>query len=92
MCTDKAQVSSIASAFFIGNAFTVLWLPRLSDKSGRKLFYGGGVIFDFILFSAIFFINNIYAMIGLMFCFGASNVLRTQIGWVYMMELSPKKQ
>ena len=90
MCAESWKVNFLGTAFLIGNAFTVLWIPRLSDKSGRKWFYGVGVMIDFALFSAIFLVENLDIMIVIMFCFGATNVLRTQIGLVYMMEFNPK--
>ena len=90
MCAESWKVNFLGAAYLIGSAVTVLWIPRLSDKSGRKWFYGAGVMIDFALFSAIFLVDNLDIMIGIMFCFGATNVLRTQIGLVYMMEFNPK--
>ena len=89
MCEDQSKVNFLSTLFFIGNAVTVLWLPRFSDKSGRKYFFGAGVVFDFFLYSSIFLIRNLNIMMMVMFLFGASNVMRTQIGWVYMMEFNP---
>ena len=91
MCAPSWKVGLLNSAFYVGNAVTVLWIPRLSDKSGRKKFFGVGLMIDLLLFLSIFLTTNMNVMIGVLFCFGASNVMRTQIGWVYMMELSAKR-
>ena len=80
----------IGSAFFIGWAITLLWLPRFGDIFGRKKMYVIGMIIDTVIFVVIFFTKNVYVMIVSQLIFGANTSIRVNIGYPYLMEMCPK--
>ena len=90
MCKNRWKIAYVPMAFFLGNAATVLFVPRLSDKNGRKCIYWTGLIIDIGLYFSFFVARNLILMYIILFTFGATSVARTQIGWVYLMELTPK--
>ena len=91
MCKSKWKMDFLPMAFFLGNAATVIFVPRLSDKNGRKMIYWTGLIIDIGLYFSFFVTRNLTLMYIILFSFGATSVARTQIGWVYLMELTPKR-
>ena len=91
MCASKWKTDLLPMAFFLGNAATVMFVPRYSDKTGRKRIYWVGLIIDIGLYFCFFVARSLTFMYIVLFSFGATSVARTQIGWVYLMELTPKR-
>jgi MFS family permease len=73
----------------MGWSISVLWLPSLADVYGRMWLYRISVLITLVVFSLIFFINNIYGIIVIMGIIGFFSAVRVQIGYVYMMEFVP---
>ena len=66
-----------------------MFVPRYSDKTGRKYIYWIGLIIDIGLYFCFFVAKSLTFMYIILFSFGATSVARVQIGWVYLMELTP---
>ena len=76
---------------FVGWACTLLWLPSFADKYGRKKLFFIAMVADLILFTGILLARNLILMICLWFTLGLFNSIRSGIGYVFLMEMMPKK-
>ena len=89
---EKTTTSAlIGSAFFIGWALTLLWLPRFGDTFGRKKMYAIAMIIDTVLFIIILTTKSLILMIITMGIFGGTTSLRVNVGYPYLMEMCPKR-
>ena len=68
------------------------WVPRYSDKFGRKWFFVAGLLADLVLYSMIFLCSNLDLMIVITTLWGCMESFVQTIGWIYLMELYPKKK
>ena len=78
--------------YFIGWASTLLFIPRLADKYGRKKVYATGVACQVILYTSIFFITSINLMIIVVLLYGMTLPSTLNVGFIYLLELFPTKQ
>ncbi len=92
MCWPKAQIGAISSLFWFGWVFTLLWMPRLGDIYGRKMPVAYVSVISFFLYLGVMFAPNIQFLGFILFVFGFFNSIRTNISYLYMIELMPKKQ
>ena len=69
----------------------MLWLPPLSDKYGRKYFFQIGIFGNLAVYYIIKETNSLYTVIIAQFFCGVLNSLRTTVGFVYLMELLPRR-
>ena len=90
MCKDVMKPSLIASAFFLGWALTLIWVPRLGDVYGRKKLFLFGTVSGAFLYTALMFTESLNLTIALSFCFGCLTSIRINIGSVYLLEMMPK--
>ena len=90
MCEPEWKINLLITGYFLGWCATLLWVPFLSDQSGRKHFVAFSNIASLILFTVMLSCHNLNIMIGTMFCFGALASCRITIGIPYLMELVPK--
>ena len=90
-CQDKWKYQSLGSAFFIGWAVTLLWVPMLSDTRNRKKFFVSAMIVVFFAMTGILMTSDLSMMLFLMFVLGCVSSARTNIGYIYLMELVPKQ-
>ena len=79
------------SAFMLGWSVTLAFVPRLGDIYGRKRLFIIGMACDLIIYSIVIITNKLNVMITMMFFFGAFTSIRIAIGYIYVMELTPKK-
>lgn len=91
MCWPKAQIGLVSSMFFFGWSATLLWMPRLGDIYGRKWLIAYNNLICLFLFLGILFAPNIYFMATVIFLWGFFNSIRTNINFLYMIELMPTK-
>ena len=71
-CEPRWKISFISSAYFLGWGITLLWLPMVSDKYGRKIFFVVGCILDLVMYTGIMLTKSLNAMITLSFLDGLS--------------------
>ena len=81
----------LGSMVFVGWFVTLSWVPRISDMYSRKWVFTVGMIIDWLLFIAMFLTTRIDWMIVVTFVFGLATTIRVNVGFVYMMELMPKR-
>jgi len=80
----------ICSSFFAGWVTTLLILPPLSDKHGRKYFYQLGIFLNLAVYYVIKETTSLQVLIAAQFVSGMLNSLRTTVGYIYLMELLPR--
>ena len=67
-------------------------MPRFGDIYGRKLPVAYVSILSFILYLGVLYAPNIKVLSAVLFAFGFFNSIRTNVSYLYMIELMPKKQ
>ena len=82
----------VGTGYFLGWCSTVLWVPRLSDKYGRKWFFVVGLLVDLVLYTYMFFCTNLDLMIATTTVWGCMESCVQTIGWIYLLELLPKNK
>lgn len=81
----------LGSSYFIGWCLTLLWVPRFGDILGRKKLFWGCMLCQTFLFVAMLFTKSLLGMTLVIGSFGVCNSIRVTIGFVYLMDLLPKK-
>ena len=66
-------------------------MPRLGDVYGRKTMVTINSVVGFFLYLGVMFAPNIYFLGAVLFISGVFNSIRTNIGYMYMIELMPQK-
>ena len=90
-CCPGWKIGLLGSSVFIGWFVTLPWVPRISDMYSRKWVFMSGMVFDWLLFIALFACNDINWMIFITFLFGLATTIRMNVGFVYLMELIPRR-
>ena len=91
MCWPKANIGLISSQFMIGWCFTLLFIPRMGDVWGRKQMVAYCNFVSVVLYWLTLNSPNVYVLGTVLFTWGLFNSCRTNIGYLYMIELMPKK-
>lgn len=81
----------IGSMFFAGWACTLLWLPGFADRHGRRKLYFYGMIINLALYTILMLTRSLIFMNFVWFFFGLLTSIRSNIGYVYLVEMMPKK-
>ena len=81
----------IASMFLLGWCLTVFWVPRLGDIYGRKKLFSIGLVCDVLLLTSLLLANSLNVLLAIMLILGMITSLRTNVGYILLMELTPKK-
>ena len=81
----------IGSSYFIGWCLTLFWAPRLGDIYGRKKLFAISMVCDLILLTTLLLSSSLNMLIAIIFSLGMLTSLRISVGYIYMMELIPKK-
>ena len=86
------ETGLLGSAFFVGWCATLLWVPRLADRVGRRPVFKVGMVGDFLLYNMLMITQNIHVMLVTIFLFGLLCSIRLNVGYVYLVELMPKNR
>jgi hypothetical protein len=89
MCWPKAQIGLVCSMFWFGWCITLLWMPRLGDVYGRKWIIAYNNLLCLFFYLGVMFAPNIYFLGAIMFLWGFFNSIRTNVNFLYMIELMP---
>jgi MFS family permease len=65
--------------------------PRISDKYGRKLVFSVSLFCQAFIYYGIIASTNIDLTIALFFLFGVCNFGRSNVCYIYLLELIPEK-
>lgn len=63
----------------------------IADKKGRKQVFFWGMVAQSVLYTILMFTQHFYVMLTTIFLFGALASIRQITGFVYFLELIPKK-
>ena len=88
---DDWKIGMIGASLFLGWCVTLLWLPTMADKNGRRKIFWLGMICDLLLYTGLLITDSLAVMICLYFVFGMVSSIRVQVGYVYLIEMMPKK-
>ena len=76
---------------FAGILFGMIFVIPLSDKYGRKPMLVVNAVLGTIVQAAFFLFNSLYSYYALMFLMGVVASLNPCVGYVYLMEIVPRK-
>ena len=88
---DEWKVLLLGSWYFIGWCSTLLWLPAMGDKFGRKNLFWLGSALNAVATGIMLLTKSLIVMSICIFATGFLSALRQNIGYVYVMELVPRK-
>lgn len=91
LCESKFKVGLLGSMFFIGIIATLLIIPPLADKFGRKLIFTISNIVSIIGQLGLILSNNIYEAYFFAFLIGATFSGKVVVGLNYMLEFNRPK-
>lgn len=90
MCASSVKVGLLGSAQFLGWASTLLWLPVLGDKYGRKKLFAVGMTMNLLMYTVMMWTHDLNVMLFSIFVQGGLNSIRMNIGYLYLLEMMPK--
>lgn len=90
MCQPSWKIGALGTALFIGWASTLLWVPRLGDKYGRKNLFAFGMSLNLLMYTLMMWTQSLNVMLFSIFMQGALNSIRVNIGYIYLLEMMPK--
>jgi MFS family permease len=77
----------LGSALFAGWSATLLWVPPLADKYGRRTLFVWGCVANLGLYTVLMLSHNLWLSVACIFLIGALESIRISIGFAYCMEL-----
>jgi len=87
VCRPGWQIGLLGSALFAGWSATLLWVPPLADKYGRRKLFVWGVVANLVLYTIVMASHSYWLTVGCIFLIGALESIRISIGYTYVMEL-----
>jgi MFS family permease len=89
ICRPGWQVGLLGSSIFAGWCSTLLWMPAISNRIGRKIMFTYALAANVVLFTVIMFTHSFIFMMTSMFFLGFFNSAKFGVGWPYLLELVP---
>ena len=77
------------TAYFIGWAIALLFLPRLADVYGRKKIFMVSIFMMITVMTVIFVATSLNVMIAAFFALGVASSVKVAVGYNYMIEFAP---
>lgn len=91
MCESDWKGGFLGSVFYFFWCLALLYVPRQSDKIGRRNLFLLSRVLESGLFVASLFTHSYWVMVGLLVAFGLAAAGRINVGTVYMTEWMPRK-
>jgi MFS family permease len=91
ICRPGWQVGLLGSVLFAGWCSTLLWMPKLSERLGRKTMFAYALAVNVVLYSVIQFTSSFISLMVSLFLIGFFNSAKLGVGWPYLIELVPIK-
>jgi MFS family permease len=86
LCQPGYKIGLIGSLYFAGWSSTILWLPLLADKVGRKWIFLICVALTTIAYGILLLSKSLSLTIAMMFVAGACNSGRVMCGFIFCCE------
>ena len=77
------------TAYFIGWAIALLFLPRLADIYGRKKIFLAAISMVIAVMTVILVTTSLTVMIVAFFALGVASSVRVAVGYNYLIEFAP---
>ena len=91
ICEPSWKVSMISFSSFIASLVTLPWAPRLADVYGRKPVLIGANLGHLVAYTMIMLSKSLDVIIAAVCIYGAISAIITSSGYLYLLELVPKK-
>ena len=91
MCQPDWKPGLLGSVFFLFWSASLLFVPKLADKFGRRWIYLSSRLIETALYIASVAISEYWGMVGLMSVFGLAAAGRINVQAVYIQEWVPRK-
>ena len=92
MCEPSWKASLLGSVFPLGMAATMLFVPPLGDRLGRKRVFLVARILECIMYTLVFFTTNYWVMLIAVTGLGLITPGRFNVGTPYLSECFPVKR
>lgn len=89
-CEDGELIGLIGSMYFAGWVTSLLFVPAISDKKGRKWFPIVFTAIELVIFTYMYFTHSLTAIIVCMYIVGFGLSGKSTILYVYVSELIPE--
>jgi MFS family permease len=86
-CRPGWQIGLLGSVYFMGWCCTLLWVPPLADKHGRKPVVFWGMLLNLIAFTLMIATRSYLMTLGMIFIMGAITTIRLPLISNYLVEL-----
>ena len=90
-CVENWKIGLIGAQYFLGKITTVLWLPAMGDKYGRRNIFWLSMCINLVLYTLLFLCTNIWFMYAIWFVYGMNGSIMINVGYVFLMETMPRK-
>lgn len=87
VCKPGWQIGLLGSALFAGWTSTLLWVPPLAEKYGRRKIFIWGNVARLLLFTALMFSHSYWLTVVSLYLIGTLESIQVSIGYNYCMEL-----
>ena len=91
MCEPNWKASFLGSTFYFCWSVSLLFVPKLADKFGRRWIYLVSRLIETGLYIASMAISDYWGMLGVMSVFGLAASGRLNVQAVYIQEWVPRK-
>ena len=91
ICEPSWKIGLIGSMYLLGWALGCLVVPKLGDLYGRRIPYAASMAASLIFYLGLILSQNIYITMALFLLIGACNPGKSNIAYVYLLELVPTK-
>jgi MFS family permease len=81
----------LGSMYFVGYSISCLFVPRIADMYGRRWPYIISMSIQVLAFIGLLVCKNLMGVLCLILLFGLCGGGRSTVGFLYLMELVPKK-
>lgn len=86
VCTPSFRLGLLGSMYFAGWTVTILFIPLLADKIGRRWIFFISVVITWAALWGIYLSKSLTMTISMMFLAGAMNSGRVMVGFVFASE------
>jgi MFS family permease len=76
ICRPGWQIGMLGSVFFAGWCSTLLWMPQISDRIGRKTMFVYSLAINVVLYTMVMFTRSFKVMVVAFFLLGFFNQLQ----------------
>ena len=91
-CRSGFQIGLLGASYFLGWCSTLLILPPIADRNGRKKIFFIGMCLNMVVMIFIMASTNYWFTIASIFAGGMLSSIRQSIGYTYFLELIPMEK